>query len=74
VEPKGAHDPSRYPVRTGPQHKLPEPDAAARIVDIHRTLYLRAWSDPEGVSAINTPCCSVIVQEPYFVEVDLIRL
>ena len=45
VEPKGDHDPSRSPARTGPHHKPPEPGAAARIVDTHRTLYLDACSD-----------------------------
>ena len=34
VEPKVNHDQSRNPARTSPQHRLPEPDAAALIVDI----------------------------------------
>ena len=38
VEPKINHDQSRSPARTGPQHELPEPGAAALIVDVHARL------------------------------------
>ena len=40
VEPKGSHDQSRSPARTGQQHKLAGPVASALIVDPHRTLQL----------------------------------
>ncbi len=44
VEPKGAHDQSRSPSRTGPQHELPETGTAALIVDTYRTRYLKGPS------------------------------
>ena len=48
VEPKGDHDQSRCPSRTGPHAQATETGAPALIVDIHRTLDLT--DPPSGKS------------------------
>lgn len=55
VEPKGHHDPSRRPSRTGPQRMAAEPVAAARIVDTPAPVTYDRGAAVAGCSVLAEP-------------------